>query len=173
MSGHPLRRSNTGSRRAGRGAGVLLGAVLLVAAGACTEHHFEPPDRETQVTLASAEFSMALFDTIAWESDEVRALDGNVVYASYCRNCHGQLGAGGTEYAEGRDLEVPSLVEPDWPMAPFRDSVLHRIYAGHAQGMPTWGVAGISPREMDAVTHYLLTVLRPEVIEGGQAGDRP
>jgi hypothetical protein len=32
--------------------------------------------------------------------------------------------------------------------------------------MPTWGVAGITLREMDAVTGYLLEVLRPEVLEG-------
>ena len=95
----------------------------------------------------------------------LRNLSRNVVFSTYCRNCHGTMGEGDTEYGEARGLEVPSLVEPDWRWAQARDSVLHRIYVGHAQGMPTWGVAGISLREMDAVTSYLLEVLRPEVLD--------
>ncbi|HSG47132.1 MAG TPA: cytochrome c [Longimicrobiales bacterium] len=139
--------------------------ACALAAG-CAEHHFEPPDREEQVAEAETGFSMAAFDSVSWESDDQRALDGNVVYSTYCRNCHGPLGMGGTEYARVRDLDVPSLVEPDWQFAESRDSVLHRIFVGHSTGMPTWGVAGISPRAMDAVTHYLLNVLRPEVLGG-------
>jgi len=144
-------------------AGVTLAWVLTAG---CAEHHFEPPDRDAQVGEAETVFSMAAFDSISWESDDQRALDGNVVYSTYCRNCHGPLGEGGTEYALNRDLDVPSLVEPDWRYAASRDSVLHRIFVGHASGMPTWGVAGITLREMDAVTHYLLEVLRPEVLGG-------
>ena len=60
---------------------------------------------------------------------------------------------------------MPSLVGEDWPYADAQDSVLHRIYVGHAAGMPTWGVAGITLREMDAVSHYLLDVLRPEILD--------
>lgn len=74
------------------------------------------------------------------------------------------IGRGDTPYAANRGLEVPSLVEADWRYAEARDSVLHRVFVGHLGGMPTWGVAGLTPREMDAVTHYLLEVLRPEVI---------
>jgi hypothetical protein len=44
------------------------------------------------------------------------------------------------------------------------DSVRHRIFVGHAAGMPTWGVAGISPREIDGAAYYLLERLRPEVL---------
>lgn len=152
-----------------RSRGFLRSFVAIAACagmGACAEHQFEPPSREEQVLEAETEFSMAAFDSVSWESDEVRALEGNVVYATYCNNCHGPLGRGDTEYARTRNLEVNSLVEPDWRYAQSRDSVLHRIFVGHAVGMPTWGVAGISPREMDAVTHYLLEVLRPEVLGG-------
>jgi mono/diheme cytochrome c family protein len=150
---------------------MAVALAMVVAVAACEKPHFEPPDRAERVDEASAAFTMALFDSIAWPSDSIRALDGNVVYSTYCRNCHGSLGRGGTDYALERDLDVPSLVAPDWRYAEERDSVLHRIYAGHVEGMPTWGVAGISPREMDAVTHYLMDVLRPEVVgtptEGG------
>ena len=144
-------------------------AVLTVLTG-CEKPEWEPPDREAQVAAADVDFSMALFDTVSWESQEARRFEGNVVFATYCRNCHGTLGQGDTDYAASRDLDVPSLVEPEWRWAESPDSVLHRIYVGHARGMPTWGVAGITPREMDAVTAYLLEVLRPEVMQG-EAGD--
>jgi mono/diheme cytochrome c family protein len=154
-----------GTRR--RAFGPLAAALATVLFGACAEHKFDPPDRDSQIARADSGFSMALFDSVDWASDTVRAFDGNVVYATYCRNCHGPLGAGDTEYARNRQLEVPSLVQPEWRLADSRDSILHRIFVGHVAGMPTWGVAGISPREMDAVTYYLTEVLRPEVASGG------
>ncbi|HSM06473.1 MAG TPA: cytochrome c [Longimicrobiales bacterium] len=140
--------------------------LVAVAAWGCSEHRFEPPDREAQVARADSLFSPALFDSVTWASDSARALEGNVVFSTYCRNCHGPLGAGGTEYARSRDLEVPSLVSPEWPLAEHRDSILQLIFVGHAAGMPTWGVAGISAREMDAVVFYVTQVLRPEVLGG-------
>lgn len=150
-----------------RAVGALAASLALVLVGACSEKKFDPPDRGTQVAQADSAFSMTLFDSIDWPSDTVRSFDGNVVYSTYCRNCHGPLGAGETEYARNRQLEVPSLVEPEWRFADSRDSILHRIFVGHASGMPTWGVAGITLREMDAVTFYLTEVLRPEVVPGG------
>ena len=116
---------------------------------------------------ADSLFTPALFDSVTWASDSIRALEGNVVYSTYCRSCHGPLGTGGTEYARSRELDVPSLVVEEWSYAESRDSILHRIFVGHAAGMPTWGVAGISPREMDAVAWYVTEVLRPEVLGGG------
>jgi mono/diheme cytochrome c family protein len=150
-----------------RAVGPLAASLAMVLSGACSEKTFDPPDRDAQVAQADSAFSMSLFDSIDWASDTVRAFDGNVVYATYCRNCHGPLGAGGTEYARNRQLEVPSLVQQDWRLADSRDSILHRIFVGHASGMPTWGVAGITLREMDAVTYYVTEVLRPEVVSGG------
>ncbi|UCC26253.1 MAG: c-type cytochrome [Gemmatimonadales bacterium] len=149
---------------------VAIGVLSVAGLGGCAPHEFEPPDREQQVVRADAEFSLALFDTITWTGDRQRELEGNVVYSSYCRNCHGPLGRGGTEYAANRDLEVPSVVEPDWRFAEARDSILHQIFVGHAAGMPTWGVAGISIREMDAVTFYLQEILRPEILGEDAAG---
>jgi len=145
----------------------LAASLVTVAAGGCGEKTFDPPDRDAQVAQADTAFSMSLFDSIGWASDSIRAFDGNVVYATYCRDCHGPLGAGDTEYARTRRLQVPSLVEADWRLEDSRDSILHRIFVGHSSGMPTWGVAGITRREMDAVTFYLTEVLRPEVLSGG------
>ncbi|MEQ9568633.1 MAG: cytochrome c [Longimicrobiales bacterium] len=146
---------------------VALAAALSVALAACEKPEFEPPDRAEQVREADAEFSMAVFDSVAWPSDSIRALEGNVVYATSCRNCHGPLGAGGTDYALERNLAVPSLVAPEWRYARAPDSIRHRIFVGHVRGMPTWGVAGLTPREIDAVAHYIDEVLRPELLGDG------
>ncbi len=179
MAGGLGRRAGRGGGRIGRGRiqvrsrapqrallAALLPASLGLAACERSRPEYEPPDRAAQIEQAAADYSPAIFDSITWPADSVRAFDGNVVYATYCRNCHGQLGEGGTEYAVGRGLEVPSIVEEGWAYDAEPDSVRRLVFVGHVEGMPTWGVAGITPREIDAVTHYLLEVLRPEMIGG-------
>lgn len=149
---------------------VLLALGAVAALTGCQKHEFEPPDREAQVADAETLFSTSLFDSLTWESDEERHRVGNAVYAEQCRRCHGTLGEGGTDFARERDLDVPSLVEPGWAYENHHDSVRHRIFVGHAEGMPTWGIAGITPREIDASAHYILDVLRPDVLGGGPGG---
>ena len=146
---------------------VLL--VPALAVGCKGEKAFEAPDRDEQIVDAEERFRAARFDTVTWADDDERALAGNAVYAARCRNCHGTMGAGATDYAAGRGLEVPSLVDETWEVSPQIDSVRHRVFVGHAAGMPTWGVAGITNREIDAVSYYVLERLRPEVL-GGQGG---
>lgn len=141
--------------------------MLLASLTACGEHHFDPPDRAAQVAAADSLIEAMLFDTVAWASEDARALEGNVVFSSSCRQCHGPLGRGGTEYAGERGLDVPSLVEEDWEYAESLEAARRRIFVGHPSGMPTWGVAGISPREIDAVAFYILERLRPEVLGEG------
>lgn len=146
-------------------------AALALAAAACGEKpHFEPPDREEQVARAGVRYIRAGFDTLTWASDSARMQEGNNVYAATCRRCHGTLGRGGTELAEERELEVPSLVEPDWPYAASLDSVRRRVFTGHPEGMPTFGIARLSPREIDGVSYYILEGLRPEILGGGGGG---
>lgn len=140
-------------------------ALALAAAGtaACQEHEFHPPDRAQQVGAADTLLDDALFDSISWSSDSARAFVGNDAWAAYCRSCHGYLGQGDTDYGREHNVTVPSLVRPDWP---YNDvaAARRRIFTGHPSGMPTWGVGGIEPREIDAVAYYLLAVLRPEVL---------
>ena len=138
--------------------------AVLLALPACGEKEFDPPERAEQVGEAEGLYTEALFDTVMWADTLQRARVGNEVFASRCRNCHGTMGAGDTEYARARALTVPSLVEPDWRYAASMDSVRRRIFVGHEAGMPTWGVAGISPREIDGAAYYLLERLRPEVL---------
>lgn len=146
--------------------GAAVAALTVAACG----HHFEPPDRGEQVSQAQAMYSRTLFDSVTWVSDSARSFQGNEIYAEKCRRCHGPLGKGGTEYEEKLGLHVPSLVRPTWPLA-STDSLRHRIFVGHTGGMPTYGVAGLSPREIDAVADYILHTLRPDVLgtpEGGR-----
>lgn len=141
------------------------GAVLLMLAGAalvaCEKPEYERPDRAAQVEQADSLLTPETFDTVTWSSDADRAFAGNNVYAARCRDCHGPLGLGNTDYARESSLDVPSLVRPDWPY-PDVPSVRRRIFIGHPSGMPTWGVAGIEPREIDAAAYYIVNVLRPE-----------
>lgn len=146
---------------------ALVLVIVLAAAGtaACGEdHEFEPPDRDSQRTEARQRFEAAVFDTLAWSSDSARRVLGEEVFATKCRKCHGYLGRGGTEYAARRNLEVPSLVEPDWPYAGKPDSARRRIFVGHSE-MPSFGLRRVNARQIDAVTYYVLEVLRPDVLE--------
>jgi mono/diheme cytochrome c family protein len=148
---------------------LLAGLLALTASGCGDGHEFDPPDRAEQVRDAAAELDLAAFDTIGWESDSLRLLDGNEVYARECRRCHGYLGRGDTEYARRNDIDAPSLVRPGWKMADHPDSLRRRIYIGHPDGMPTWGIGRISLREIDAVAAYIRMQLRPEVLEESES----
>jgi len=138
--------------------------ALLVLTLACGKKEFEPPANGTRVGEASSQFDPAWFDTIQWTNQEQMLIDGASVYASNCRDCHGRMGAGGTEYAATRRLAVPSLVGEGWEYRDDLPAVRRLVFSGHAAGMPTHGVAGISLREIDAVSRYLLEQLRPEVL---------
>jgi mono/diheme cytochrome c family protein len=142
----------------------MFGAAALLTTAACEKPEFERPSREAQVAQADSLLASETFDTITWASDSARSYDGNNVYAAHCRNCHGPLGRGDTNYARENNLDVPSLVREDWPY-PDTESVRRIIFTGHTAGMPTWGVAGITPREIDASAYYLMHVLRPEVLQ--------
>jgi len=145
---------------------------LVLSTGGCAEKTFDPPDREARVAEAQSRFEEARFDTLTWSSPEARATEGNGVFAARCGKCHGVLGrgtsegggSGGTTYADSRGLEVPSVVGAGWRYATQPDSVRRVVYVGHVAGMPTWGVAGITEREIDAVAYYLMEQLRPDVL---------
>jgi mono/diheme cytochrome c family protein len=169
VTGRPALPHGRAPWRSPRPGGVLqrpafLCALLVSLLAACEKEDYDPPDRAARVADAEELYRPAFFDTIQWESRDVQLRDGAVVYVSHCRRCHGIDGEGGTEYAAERGLNVPSLVRADWPDAQNGDvdAVRRRIFAGHTAGMPTWGVAGITPREIDAVAAYILLQLRPE-----------
>ncbi|MGD8276687.1 MAG: cytochrome c [Gemmatimonadota bacterium] len=156
------------SRTLGTASGMALAACLL-ASGACQKHEFEPPDRDQRIAQAEAQYAIADFDSIQWDSDSARSINGNIVYSSTCRRCHGSLGEGGTEYARSRDLDVPSLIGPEWNYDHDIEAVRHQIFVGHSTGMPTLGVASLTLREIDAVAWYTINVLRPDAFRQDSA----
>jgi mono/diheme cytochrome c family protein len=141
---------------------VMVGVVGVLAA--CEKAEYERPDRAEQVADAEAMLTPETFDTVTWSNPQERAFAGNNVFAAKCRSCHGYLGEGDTEYAREQRVAVPSLVREDWPHDDI-ESARRRIFTGHPAGMPTFGVARISPREIDAAAYYIVEVLRPEVLQ--------
>lgn len=139
----------------------ILPLMVLLAAG-CKGHEFHPPDKQERVAHADSVYETLSFDTIKWSSDSLRLATGNDVYAANCDKCHGPLGLGNAEYARANNIQAPSLVDPNWHFGEDAGQVRRRIFTGHPAGMPTWGVAGLTPREIDAVTSYLMERLRPE-----------
>jgi mono/diheme cytochrome c family protein len=140
---------------------TIVVAISLLSLSACEGHHFDPPDRSERVRDAEAAYTPAVFDSVVWASDSVRAFAGNAVYAERCGRCHGPLGLGDTDYARQRGLEIPSLVEPEWALAAL-DTLRHIIFVGHEDGMPVYGAGGITPREIDGAAYYIINVLRPD-----------
>ncbi|MCA9764517.1 MAG: cytochrome c [Gemmatimonadetes bacterium] len=152
-------RARARARRVGGLAAVVVAGLAAAACG----HEFEPPDRQARVDSLAARFSLAMFDSIAWESENLRETAGNLVFAERCVRCHGPLGRGDTDYARARGVAVPSLVQADWPLAAI-DSLRRTIYVGHEEGMPIYGDGAVTLRDIDAVSAYVLEVLRPDVL---------
>jgi mono/diheme cytochrome c family protein len=147
--------------------GILMGALILAG---CEKDGYEPPPETRRIELADSLYSPALFDTIAWESEEDRVYAGNLVYADSCRRCHGPYGEGGHAQAAGRELFVPSLLEREWRLEGDIEAVRHLVFTGHTGGMPTWGLVRLTPRQIDAVAYYILEQLRPELMPRAPAG---
>ena len=140
---------------------ALLTTLLVVA---CEKPQFDPPSAEDRLREATEAFGEISFDSIQWDDREVMLVRGASLYGTDCRDCHGTLGRGGTPYGEEHGIEVPSIVEPEWEYEDNLDAVRRRIFTGHTSGMPTHGIAGLTPREIDAVARYVLEQLRPEVL---------
>lgn len=141
----------------------LLFPPLLLAAACGGDREFEPPDREAQVEEARQSYPAAVFDTLTWPSDSVRVQRGNEVFAAECRKCHGYDGRGGTDYARAHDIRAPSLVDSVGVETRGIEAVRRRIYAGHAAGMPSFGVFKLEPRQVDAAATYVVGVLREDI----------
>lgn len=161
-----------GPNRPGRAfAGCALGLAALLGLIGCGGGE-EAPERDSQAALrqaradsvarAEARYEPAAFDTIGWESWSQRAERGRLVYNVSCRKCHGTQGAGDGDTAARFELDVPSLVAGDWSYAGDQAAIRRRVYVGHESEMPTWGLYGLTYRDIDAVALYIDEVLREE-----------
>ena len=136
---------------------LVAGTVFL----ACEGKKFEPPTDAERLAEAAQVYTPEMFDTISWPDTARMLIEGAATYAASCRDCHGTTGEGQTEYARSRSLVVPSLLRDPWPYVRFED-LRRTIFTGHPRGMPTHGIAGLTPREIDGVAHYVADQLRPE-----------
>ena len=124
----------------------------------------EPAEDEAAADTAGASFveaqtayDPAAFDTITWETPEAALERGEVVYRFSCLRCHGERGLGDSGFVRGGDtLRPPSFREPDWHLADNKDGIREQVFIGTMEGMPHWGLAGLGPKDIDAVATYIL-----------------
>jgi mono/diheme cytochrome c family protein len=136
-------------------------AVFVATAGCDGERVGSGGVREDSVALAAGQLTKETFDTIAWPSDSAAVARGAVVWTYSCRKCHGTDGSGDGRFVQDGDtLRPPSLLTPAWRFADDRPGAREQIFTGTTGGMPHWGVVGLKPRDIDAVTLYIERVLR-------------
>jgi mono/diheme cytochrome c family protein len=141
--------------------------LLLMTVSACerrrpVEGVFADGMAELDAEPAELIYSRMRFDTIQWASNAERADSGARVYTSNCAKCHGPDGAGNAEYARATKLRAPSLIDSGWHFGDDETQVRRRIVTGHPPRRPDWGVAGLTQREIDAVTTYVMSRLRKD-----------
>jgi len=111
---------------------------------------------------AESAFTLATFDTIAWEADSLAHNRGAVVWMYSCQKCHGQFGRGDGGFVQGGDtLRPPDFLEPNWAPGEDHAELLRLISTGAVRGMPHWGLEErFRARDIDAAAWYIQEVLR-------------
>ncbi|HSR40647.1 MAG TPA: cytochrome c [Longimicrobiales bacterium] len=147
---------------------ILVFCVGILWIGGCGPPDGPPeesgPTGADSVRAAEQMFSPEAFDTITWETHQARLDRGAVVWRISCTKCHGNAGRGdGGFVTEGDTLRPPSFVEPDWVLADDVTALRRRIYTGTEEGMPHWGLEGLTYRDIDAVATYILEAVRAGV----------
>ena len=140
---------------------IMSLAAALVFSGCASG---EPPADESAADTASASmvqaqeaYDPAAFDTITWETPEAALERGEVVYRFSCLRCHGERGLGDAGFVRGGDtLRPPSFREPTWRFAGDKQGIREQVFVGTLEGMPHWGLAGLGPKDIDAVATYIL-----------------
>lgn len=146
---------------------TTLPVLVIFGLGACqdTPEGAPEPDRAQaradSVEMAAAQYDTAAFDTLAWESQEERINRGALVYRISCEKCHGQQGRGDGRVAAAADtINPPSFVDPEWDLAGDLGAMRAKVFSGTTEGMPHWGLHGLTYKDIDAVTAYILEVIR-------------
>lgn len=110
--------------------------------------------RADSVAMAEEAYQPAAFDSIAWGSENERLMRGEDVWNFSCGDCHGWQGQGDGPVATRHEYDVPDFTAADWDAGDV-DSLRHRVYVGHESEMPSWGLYGLTYRDVDAVTYYI------------------
>jgi hypothetical protein len=124
-----------------------LALVLPLALAACGGGGSEQADTPADsVALALEQYDPALFDTITWASDSSQINRGGIVWAFSCKKCHGQLGKGdGGQVMDGDTIRPPDFTT-QWRFGTDDEGLIKAIYGGSAEGMPHWGISGLTTR---------------------------
>ncbi len=142
---------------------ALTSSHAIVACGPApeTQDEAQAPTRADSVAMAMQAFDEAVFDTIAWESDEARSERGRLVFNISCSKCHGLHGGGdGGFVTQGDTLRPPSFLQSGWRFAETPMDLRRYIFSGSVAGMPYWGLVGLKYRDIDAVAYFIETPLR-------------
>lgn len=111
--------------------------------------------RGDSVAMAEDIYDEAAFDSIAWRSDNERFDRGRDVWNFSCADCHGIEGRGDGPVATRYGYDVPDFQTADWEYADDIGAIRHRVFVGHESEMPTWGLYGLSYRDIDAVAYHV------------------
>jgi mono/diheme cytochrome c family protein len=152
---------------------LTLLSVTLIAVAACGERDAEA-EREATLRAARAQISdsasvaaaeeaydAAVFDTVTWDNPAARTDRGGLVWRSSCEKCHGSRGEGNGDFAIEVELEVPDMTAAEWVYAGDIDGIRQRIFVGHAEAMPSWGLVGLKYRDLDAVAGFIALGIHP------------
>jgi mono/diheme cytochrome c family protein len=145
---------------------IALPLVVALAAGGCgpsaeeqaaAEAAAAEAVKDSLMTAAEVGYDASVFDTVSWESPERRSEYGAVAYLRSCAKCHGPEGVGDSKFVMGGDtLRPPSFREPTWPLANDEDGIRRAIFVGTGEGMPHWGLEGLSAGAVDAMAAYIM-----------------
>ena len=142
---------------------ALVGCLALGACGPSEEElaaaaaAAEAAKQDSLVNVASAAFDASVFDTVTWEEPQKRMDRGKQVYNFSGAKCHGAEGSGDGGFVRGGDtIRPPSFREPTWRLAGDEPAIRQAIFVGTAENMPHWGLEGLKPEAIDAVTHFIL-----------------
>lgn len=143
---------------------VVAAMATLTACGGRepAQEQAQGPSSSDSATYAASLFDAAAFDTISWQTPQAALERGAVVFRFSCRKCHGESGAGDGGFVAGGDtLHPPTFLAEDWRFADDRDGLRKEIFTGTGkEGMPHWGLEGLTYRDIDAAARYIQGTLR-------------
>jgi mono/diheme cytochrome c family protein len=146
---------------------ILFTALLAVGLVACGESDTasdapQPTPADT-VETALAQYDPTAYDSISWETADDALERGRVVFSFSCRKCHGTAGYGdGGFVMQGDTLRPPSFHDPEWELRDDLEGLRRQVYIGTTEGMPHWGLEGLTHRDIDAVARYIQSELTGE-----------
>ncbi|MGD2121809.1 MAG: c-type cytochrome [Gemmatimonadota bacterium] len=113
-------------------------------------------EQDSLMAVVDSAYDPSVFDTLTWPTPTRRAEYGPLAYQSSCEKCHGTTGLGdGSWVVDGHSPPPPSFREPDWPLAGDLEGIRAAIFTGNREGMPHWGIVGLSYGAVDAVAQYI------------------